>query len=66
MPKRPAHSAPLSLAAYVTWLAVATEPVMVLWREGWPPAAMVMAGLAGLVAVLLLLLVITMLINVDR
>lgn len=56
MPQRPAHFAPLSLAAYVTWLAVATEPLMVLWRFGWPPHVTVLAGLAGLVAVLLLLI----------
>ncbi|MES2886019.1 MAG: histidine kinase [Pseudomonadota bacterium] len=54
MPHRPDHAAPLSLAAYVTWLAVATAPVMTLWRQGWPPSLMLLAGLVGLCAVLLL------------
>ena len=55
MPHRPDHFAPLSLAAYVTWLAVATEPVMALWHQGWPPSPLLLAGLVGLCAVLLLL-----------
>ncbi|MES2682998.1 MAG: histidine kinase [Pseudomonadota bacterium] len=54
MPHRPDHFAPLSLAAYVTWLAVATEPVVAFWRGGWPPGLLMLAGLAGLMAVLLL------------
>ena len=50
----PQHFAPLSLAAYVTWLAVATQPVMTLWRQGWPPSPLLLAGVIGLCAVLLL------------
>ena len=54
MPQRPDHFAPLSLAAYLTWAAVAAEPVAALWRGGWAPSGVVLAGLAGLGAVLLL------------
>jgi len=54
MPHAPQHAAPLNLAAYATWLAVATEPALRLWAAGWPPSPTLVAGASGLVAVLLL------------
>ena len=53
MSHRPEYFAPLNLAAYLTWLAVATEPVL-LWRGNWPPSLLTLMGLVGLCAVLLL------------
>lgn len=54
MSHQPQHFSPLSLAAYLTWVAIATEPVL-LWRGVWPPSLMTLAGFVGLCAVLLLL-----------
>lgn len=51
---RPDTLSPLSLAAYITWLAVAAEPLLALWRGGWPPSVLQGAGFLGLMAVLLL------------
>lgn len=48
--------APLNLAAGITWLAIATEPLLRLWRGGWPPEPAVLAGFAALLAVPLLFL----------
>ncbi len=56
MPHQPNHFAPLSIAAYLTWLAIAIEPLLKLWRAGWPPSAGMLAGFTALCAVLLLLL----------
>ena len=52
MPSTPQFFSPLAIAAYLTWLAVMAEPALRLWREGWPPRGL---ALAGLLAVLLLL-----------
>ena len=49
--------APLSLAAYVTWLAIALGP-LVDWLHGkLPPSPMNLAGVMGMLAVLLLFVV---------
>lgn len=51
MPHRPKYFAPLSIAAYLTWLAIATEPALKLWQGGWPPSAWMLLGFAALCAV---------------
>lgn len=44
----PQHFAPLNLAAYLTWLAVAAVPMVMLWRAGWPPSAALLTGAMAL------------------
>lgn len=48
----PQPFAPISLAACVTWLAIATEPVVTLTRSGWPPSPLLLAGMIGLLSVM--------------
>lgn len=55
MPRAPKPFSPLSLAAYLTWLAVAMEPALRLW-QGWPPSRWTLMGAAASLAMLLLFL----------
>ena len=54
MPKTHGLLAPLSLAAYLTWLAIATPPLLALHSGKLALDATRLAGLAGLATVLLL------------
>lgn len=54
MSRAPTLLSPLSLAAYLTWLAVAIEPALRLSQQGWPPAGWTLAGVAASLAMLLL------------
>ncbi len=56
MPHKRNFLAPLNLAAYLTWLAIATVPLLTLAKGELTIDALHLAGLAGLLAVLILFL----------
>ena len=53
-PGAPSPWSPLNLAGYVTWVAVALEPLLRSWQGSAPPDLRTVIGLAALVGVLAL------------